>query len=77
MINIREELMELMKESTGCMYGGSYGDVIIEEEIDISDKEIAHIADHLITHGVTIGRDGLMERKAYEPKRGETNGQNS
>lgn len=77
MINIREKLVELMKERTGCTYGGSYGDVIIEEEIDISDEEIVRIADHLITHGVMIGREGLRKRKAYEPKRGETDGQHS
>lgn len=52
--NIREKLVELLEESTGCTYGGPYGDVVIEEEIDISDEEIARIADHLIAHGVTV-----------------------
>lgn len=54
MDNIREKLVELLKERTRCTYGGSYGDVIIEEEIDISDEEIARIADHLIANGVTV-----------------------
>lgn len=54
MDNIREKLVELLKERTGCTYGGSYGDVIIEEEIDISDEEIARIADQLIANGVTV-----------------------
>ena len=57
MDNIREKLVELLKERTGCTYGGSYGDVIIEEEIDISDEEIARIADHLIANGVTVQRE--------------------
>lgn len=57
MDNIREKLVELLKKSTGCTYGGSYGDVVIEEEIDISDEEIARIADHLIANGVTVQRE--------------------
>ena len=53
-MDIREKLVELLKEGTGCTYGGSYGDVVIEEEIDISDEEIARIAARLIANGVTV-----------------------
>lgn len=51
---MRERLIKLIEESTGCTYGGPYGDVTIEEEIDIDDREIARIADYLIANGVTI-----------------------
>ena len=54
MPNTREKLIELIYESTGVTYGGEYGDVTIQEEIDINDEEIERIADHLIANGVTV-----------------------
>lgn len=47
----REKLIELIQESIGCMY---YGDVCVNEEIDIGDQEIARIANHLIASGVVV-----------------------
>ena len=67
MDNIREKLVELLEERTGCTYGGSYGDVIIEEEIEISDEEITRIADHLIAHGVTV-QDAEQEKGEWNWK---------
>ena len=48
----RSELIALIRDSTGCTYGGEYGDVTIEEEIDIDDSEIERIADYLVANGV-------------------------
>lgn len=51
---MRERLIKLIEESTGCTYGGPYNDATIEEEIDISDREIARIADYLLANGVKL-----------------------
>ena len=53
---VREKLIELIEESTGCTYGGEYGDEVVENEIDISYSEIERIADHLIANGVVIAK---------------------
>lgn len=50
----KRKLVALIEESVGCVYGGEYGDEVVENEIDISDSEIERIADYLLANGVVV-----------------------
>ena len=48
---IKSRLIELVNESTGAVYNG---DIIVKEEVDITEEEIERIVDQLLANGVTI-----------------------
>lgn len=48
---MKNRFISLIKESAGVVYSG---DVVVKEEIDISDEEIERIVDKLLNNGATI-----------------------
>ena len=58
MIEDKEKLVELIKESLLAIY---CGDCLEEDEIDISDEEVVRIAEYLIDNGVRVLDGGYYE----------------
>lgn len=69
-MDIREKLVELLRTAKYDVLGKTLGQTYF-------DTCLARIADHLIANGVTIERADWWEGEAYEPKKGEADGQHS
>ena len=59
----KEKLITLIKESTGCTYGGESGDEVVESEIDITHEEIERIAEYLLANDVIVQKHGYWESR--------------
>ncbi len=47
----RKRLIEVIENSTSTVYGGEYGDEVMEPELDIDEKSIERIADSVLEDG--------------------------